>query len=142
MPVCVPMYTQSGEAHGLVNILTNSVESNDNKHFSPENKIKIEKEKKEDSKIVKVKYHNQKGNHERLDKPYCKYAGDPIQVYHLIPGYVYDLPLGMVKEIQEMKKVERSGLQERDGQTVTSGGAPLDKDRIIEGEHLLYPATF
>jgi hypothetical protein len=136
------MYTQSGEAHGLVNIMTNSVEGNDFKHFSPEMKVKIEKEKKEDAKLVKVKYHNKKGNHERLDKPYCKYAGDPIHVYHLIPGYVYELPMGMVKEIQEMKNVERSGLQERDGQPVAKGGAPLDSDRTLEGDHLLYPATF
>jgi hypothetical protein len=142
MPACVPMYTQSGEAHGLVNMLTNSVESTDFKHFAPENKAKLEKEKKEDARLVKVKYHHKRGPHERLDKPYCKYAGDPIQVYHLIPGYVYELPMGMVKEVQNMKKVERSGLQEVDGQAVNKGGAPLDQDRIQEGEHLLYPATF
>jgi hypothetical protein len=134
--------TANGEQHGLVNTLTNSVEFNDFKHMNPTAKAKIEKEKKEDSKIVKVEYINKKGNHERLDKPYCRYSGDPILMYHLIPGYTYDLPLGFVKEVNEMKKVTRSGLVSLDGENVTKDGSPLDKDVNAEWEHKLIPIGY
>lgn len=138
----VCMYTPSGEAHGLVNTLTNSVENNDFKHFAPDKKAQIEKEKKEDSRIVKMEYINRKGNHERLDKPYCRYAGDPIQMYHLIPGYTYDLPMGMVKEVNEKEMPVRSDLVEVDGVKVTKDGSPLSKDRKGEWVHKLIPAKY
>ncbi len=81
--------TASGEMHGLVNTLTNSVPFDDFKHMKPEHKKQLESEKKEDSKMVKAEYMNSRGRHERLTKPYCRYAGDPILIYHLIPGKVY-----------------------------------------------------
>ena len=46
----VIQYTASGEAHGLINTLTNSVENNDFKHMKPDVKVKLEKEKKEDGR--------------------------------------------------------------------------------------------
>lgn len=130
--------TATGEEHGLVNTLTNNVPFDGFKHMTPENKTKVEKEKKEDSKIIKVEYVNRKGKHERLDKPYCKYAGDPIQVYHLIPGHVYELPLGFVKEVNELKaRPKRSGLLTEDGNNVNKDGSPLDKDIEADWEHRL-----
>jgi hypothetical protein len=134
--------TASGEQHGLINTLTNSVENNDFKHMSPTIKAKLEKEKKEDSRIVKMEYVNRKGKHERLTKPYCRYAGDPIQMYHLIPGKVYELPLGFVKEVNEMKNMKRSGLLEVDGEKVNRDGSPLDKDMEGDWEHKLIPVSF
>lgn len=134
--------TASGEQHGLINTLTNSVEFNDFKNMAPNIKAKCEKEKKEDAKIVKVKYINMRGKHERLSKPYCRWAGDPIQQYHLIPGQVYDLPLGFVKEVNEVKIPKRSGLVSVDGSDLKSDGSPLDKDTEGEQIHMLVPATF
>lgn len=132
--------TSSGEIHGLVNTLTNAVEHNDFKHMSPSAKAKIEKEKKDDAIVGKYEYINRKGMHERLDKAYCRYAGDPILMYHLIPGHVYELPKGFVKEVNEMKKVRRSGLLELDGVKVTKDGTPLDKDMPDDWEHKLVKA--
>lgn len=134
--------TATGEQHGLINTLTNSVENNDFKHMKPNIKAQLEKEKKEDSRIVKVEYVNRKGKHERLTKPYCRYAGDPIQIYHLIPGKVYELPLGFVKEVNEKKNIKRSGLLEVDGEKVTKDGSPLDKDTEGDWEHKLINASF
>ena len=134
--------TAGGELHGLINTLTNSCENNDFKHMAPHIKLKAEKEKKEDARMVKVEYINRKGRHERLDKPYCRYAGDPILVYHLIPGKQYELPHGMVKEVNEMKKPVRSGLMEVDGEKVTKDGTPLDKDMEGDWEHRLIPIGF
>ncbi len=121
------MATASGEQHGLINTLTNSVSFDDFKSMTPANKAKLEKEKKEDSRLVKAEYMNSRGRHERLVKPYCKYAGDPIQIFNFIPGKVYDVPLGLVKEVNEKVMPKRSGLIE--GATTFEGsGAPLDKD--------------
>lgn len=136
----IVMATASGEQHGLVNTLTNSVEFNDFKHMAPNIKSQVEKQKKEDAKMGKYEYVNRKGRHERLDKPYCKYAGDPIHVYHLIPGYVYELPKGFVDEVNNMKKMKRSGLVSLDGNNVKNDGSPLDKDVEDEWEHKLIRA--
>ena len=130
--------TATGEQHGLVNTLTNSCEFNDFKHCKPDVKEKLIKEKKEDSRIEKYEYVNRKGKHERLDKPYCKYAGDPILVYHLIPGHVYELPVGMAKEVNSMKNIKRSGLLSLDGDNIKKDGSPLEKDIDDDWEHRLF----
>lgn len=139
----IVQYTASGEAHGLVNTLTNSVEDNDFKYMKPEVKARLEKEKKEDARIVKVEYVNRKGNHERLVKPYCKYAGEPILMYSFIPGKVYEIPLGLVKEVNEKPaRKKRSGLIESDGKQVNKDGSPLATDVDDEWEHKFVPVNF
>lgn len=142
MSVCVPMYTNSGEAHGKINVLTNSVIYDDFKHMAPETKAKAQKEKKEDARTVKVEYYNSRGKHERLDKPYCRYAGDPIEQWHLIPGHVYELPMGFVKEVNGTKLPTRSGLVSLDGKDLNKDGSPLDKDSEGEQIHRLFPVSF
>lgn len=138
----VAMYTPSGEAHGLINTLTNSVPFDDFKHMAPATKAKVEKEKKEDARMIKVKYINMRGKHERLSKPYCRYAGEPILQYHLIPNYTYELPMGFVKEVNAVKVPKRSGLVSLDGNDLRKDGAPLDKDEEQEPLHMLVPANF
>jgi hypothetical protein len=130
------MSTASGELHGLINTLTNSVPADDFKNFKPEHKKELERQKKEDARIVKAEYMNSRGRHERLTKPYCKYAGDPLQIWHFIPGKVYDVPLGLVNEVNDVNKrmKKRSGLVSVDGEDVQKNGAPLDNDQ--EGEWL------
>lgn len=132
----VVMATATGEQHGLVNTLTNSVVFDDFKNMKPEHKKHLEAEKKEDAKIVKAEYMNSRGKHERLTKPYCKYAGDPIQIWHFIPGKVYEVPLGLVKEVNDKNKVmkKQSGLISIDGNNARKDGAPLDNDE--EGDWL------
>lgn len=138
----VVMCTASGEQHGLINTLTNSVEFDEFKHMKPGDKAKCEKEKKEDARIAKVKYINMRGPHERLDKTYCRWSGEPMLQYHLIPNQVYDLPMGMIKEVNEVKMPKRSGLVSVDGKDIRKDGAPLDKDTEAEAIHMLVPATF
>lgn len=141
MPQLV-MATASGELHGLINTLTNSVEFNDFKHMKPDVKAKLEKEKKEDSRLVKVEYFNKKGRHERLTKPYCRWAGDPIELWKFIPGKIYEIPMGLVKEVNEKKLTVQSGLLEVDGEKYTSSGSPLEKDEHIDSEHRFIPVKF
>jgi hypothetical protein len=138
------MATASGELHGLINTLTNSVPNDEFKHFKPEHKKELERQKKEDSKLVKAEYMNSRGRHERLTKPYCRYAGDPILVYHLIPGKVYELPMGLIKEVNDStKKIpRRSGLVSIDGEAIRKDESPLDKDEEGEWLHKLVPCNF
>lgn len=130
------MATAGGEVHGLINTLTNSVPFDDFKNMKPEHKKELERQRKEDSKLVKAEYLNSRGRHERLTKPYCKYAGDPIQIWHFIPGKTYEVPLGLVNEVNDSSKKipKRSGLVSVDGAPVRKDEAPLDKDE--EGDWL------
>lgn len=129
--------TAQGEEHGLINTLANSSQDNGFKYMSPENKTKAEKMRKEDAKIVKARYINHRGNHERLTKPYCRWAGDPIKIYHLIPGHVYELPMGFITEVNEPlhKPMVREGLVDKEG-------VPSRQDRPGERLHELVPVSF
>jgi len=140
----IVLATASGEQHGLVNTLTNSVPFDDFKNMKPEHKKEAERQKKEDAKIVEAEYMNSRGNHERLTKPYCKYAGDPIQIWHLIPGKRYKLPVGFINEVNDKNKVmkKREGLLEVDGKPVQSNNAPLSTDHEGEWLHKLIPTSF
>ena len=138
------MATASGEQHGLINVLTNNVVFDEFKNFKPEHKKEMERQKKEDARLVKAEYMNSRGRHERLTKPYCKYAGDPIQIYHFIPGKVYELPLGLVNEVNDKNKhlPKRSGLVSVDGSPIRKDEAPLETDEAGEWLHKLVPCGF
>lgn len=138
------MSTAGGELHGLINTLTNSVPFDDFKSMKPEHKKEMERQKKEDSKVVEAEYMNSRGRHERLTKPYCRYAGDPIQIWHFIPGKKYKVPLGLVKEVNDSTKKlpRRSGLVSIDGEALRKDEAPLDKDEEGEWLHKFVAAGF
>ncbi len=134
----------SGELHGLINTLTNSVVFDDFKNFKPEHKKELEKQKKEDARLVKAEYLNSRGRHERLKKVYCRYAGDPIQIWNFIPGKIYEVPLGLVNEVNDKNKIlpKRSGLLEVDGKEVTKEGVPLAKDEHGDWRHKFVASGF
>lgn len=136
--------TASGEQHGLINTLTNSVPFDDFKNMKPEHKKELERQKKEDARIVKAEYMNSRGRHERLTKPYCRYAGDPIQIYHFIPGKTYEVPLGLVNEVNDKNKImkKRSGLISVDGNPVQASEAPLGNDEDGEWLHKFVAVGF
>jgi hypothetical protein len=132
----VKMVTASGEEHGLINVLTNSVPADDFKNFKPEHKKEMESRKKENSRFVKAEYLNSRGRHERLTKPFCLGSGEPIQIWHFIPGRTYDVPLGLVKEVNDKNRImpKRSGLVSLDGNPINKDESPLDRDQ--EGDWL------
>lgn len=121
--------TASGEQHGMINVLANSVADNGFKYMKPETKAKAEKLRKEESRIVKAQYLNSRGKHERLTKPYCRWPGDPIQIWHFIPGKVYDVPVGLVNEVNSQKIIIREGRCDENGDN------PSTKDEIDEPLH-------
>lgn len=136
--------TAGGELHGLINTLTNSVPFDDFKNMKPEDKKTLEKQKKDDARMVEAEYMNSRGRHERLTKPYCRYAGDPIQIWHFIPGYKYKVPMGLVNEVNDPNKImkEREGLISVDGNPVQRSEAPLSKDQDGSWLHKFTPVGF
>ena len=140
----IPMATAGGELHGLINVLTNSVPFDEFKHMKPEIKKAAEAQKKEDNRMVKAEYMNSRGRHERLTKPYCKYAGDPIQIWHFIPGRTYEVPLGLVNEVNDKNKImkRREGLISIDGNPVQKSEGPLGTDEEGEWLHKFVAASF
>jgi len=138
----VVMCTATGEEHGLINTLTNSVLFDDFKSMEPKYAEECRKKKKEDARLVKVKYINSRGRHERLSKAYCRYAGDPIQQWHLIPGYVYELPYGFVQEVNGIENIQRSGLVSQNGEPLKRDESPLSNDVKADPLHQLVPAEF
>jgi hypothetical protein len=132
------MVTSLGEKHGLINTLANSVPDRGFDHFVKEDtKKKAEALRKEEAKIVKAKYINKNGSHERLTKPYMRWSGDPIQIYHLIPGQIYDLPYGFVKEINDPNKKMKIR-----SQILDINGRPTLNDQEGEALHQLLPVGF
>ncbi len=131
----VLMATENGESHGLINTLPNSVADDGFKDMNPEMKTKCEKQKKEDNRMVKARYINHRGMHERLTKPYMRWAGDPIKIYHLIPGKTYDLPKGFVDEINSS-----IGLAQRADRVIDD--KVMSRDQAPEKLHELVPISF
>ena len=142
MATRIKQVTESGEVHGLIENFTNSVPFNDFITMSPTNAEEMRKRKADDSRVTRVKYLNRNGKHERLDKHYCRYAGDPIQKWHLVPGYVYELPMGLVKEVNGQRQIKRAGLQEVDGNPVNRDSTPLEKDQYEDAIHMHVPVDF
>ena len=136
--------TASGEMHGLINTLTNCVPFDEFKNFKPDHKKEMERQKKENSRLVKAEYMNSRGRHERLTKPFCLGSGEPIQIWHFIPGKIYEVPLGLVKEVNDKNKImkKRAGLVSEDDVEVQKSGAPLEEDQEGEWLHKFVSAAF
>jgi hypothetical protein len=111
-------------------VLANSVSAADGmKNMDEKTKAKAEKQRKYESEIVKVRYINYRGKNERLSKPYMHWAGDPIQMWHFIPDQEYEVPRGLVLEVNDKAK----RLPKR-SEILDVSGKPTLKD--AEGERI------
>lgn len=101
--------TASGEEHGLLRKLGNAVKADQGcQNMTPEQKTEIEKKRKEDNKLVKARFIHRNEENGKLDKPYVRYAGDPIQVWKFLNGYEYEVPKGLVDEVNSTARPKRS----------------------------------
>ena len=119
---------RNGEMHGLVNVLPNYVPETSYEKMKPDHKKELDKMRKEDNKLVKARYMNHRGAHERLSKPYCRYAGDPIQQWNFIPNEIYEIPMGLINEVNKSGLIKRS---QEDGPN-TNMSKVEGKDQIHE----------
>jgi len=141
MKVQIKACTASGEEHGLMGTLPNSVPFDDFKGMSPENKEKCRKELAHKKKNVKARYVNYQGQNERLEKPYCAGAGEPIQLWKFIPNHVYELPFGLIEEVNSAYTMQRSELVSVDGADMNKDGSATSKDKEIR-IHEFVPINF
>ena len=125
------LVTSWGEEHGMIKEVANSVPERGYERFAEKDRVKMEKQRKEDARMVKVRYINYRGNQERLTKPYMRWAGDPIRTYHLIPGHEYTLPMGFIQEVNG-----NPGLASR-SEKLDRNDRPLAKDGQPEKIHEL-----
>jgi hypothetical protein len=116
------MVTSWGEEHGLIKEVANSVPDRGFERFAEKDRVKMEKQKKEDGRMVWVKYINYQGSNERLTAPYMKWAGETIKTYHLIPNHEYLLPMGFVDQVNgnpglanRSEKIVGEKVQAKDG---------------------------
>lgn len=116
----IEMETESGEKHGLINKLANSVAFNDFAKMDAKTKASCQKAKEHDNKTVKARYINHRGAHERLSRPYMRWAGDPIQMWNFIPDCEYEVPRGLVEEVNDKRRIPQklSGLLGADGKAL------------------------
>ena len=126
----------NGREHGLTRQVANSVQGDGFSHMPPENKEKAIKKKKEDGKIIKARYLNKNGRNEFLARPYNLGAGEPIQFWTFLHEEVYDVPQGLVNEVNNKKCLARQGKCDENGEN------PLAKDSYEEQEHRFVPASF
>lgn len=130
-----PLRTSSGEEHGLVKVTGNSVQDSDFKRFKEKDRSTMESLRKDESKLIKVRYINTKGANERLSLTYCRWDGDPLLSYNFIPNSEYEIPKGLIKQINEKKNHRRSGL-------LDSKGSPLAADQMESSEHMFVAVNF
>lgn len=126
--------TAAGEEHGLINTLPNSNADDGFKTMKPEIKAKAEKLKKDECKIVKARYINHREKNGKLEKPYCHWAGEPIMMFRFLNGYTYEVPMGLVTEVNDTVDIKRSEI-------LDSQGVPTKRD-VPDHVHEFVPVSF
>jgi hypothetical protein len=128
---------KDGLQHGLINTVGNSVTDDAMSKFKEKDRPLMEKKKKDGERIVKAQYLNSRGGEERLERPYMEWAGQPITMWRFIHGETYDVPKGLVDDVNNPAKrpKKRSGL-------VDAKGNVLDTDQFEELEHRFVPIGF
>lgn len=67
----------------------------------------VKKMRKEDEKMRKGMFEFLDAQGGWLDFTYRKYPGEPIQTIHIVHGEVCDLPMGLIKHLNNTKKKVR-----------------------------------
>jgi len=130
-----PMKTASGEEHGLIKVVANSVPNSEGKRFKEKDRVAMQKVRDDQSRMIKVQYINTKGPEQRLTIPYMLWDGDPILTYNFIPEHEYEIPKGLADLVNSKKHQKRSDLLDKSGK-------PLMMDKLESSEHRFVPVTF
>ncbi len=126
----------SGLQHGLINTLPNSVKDDNFMKFAEKDRPALEKAKKEDAKVVKARFIHAKGDGERLERPYCRWAGQPITMWRFFHDNVYEVPMGLVNEVNAMPAMTKMS------DLVDQNGQPMKMDAKGEKLYRFFPEGF
>jgi len=126
--------TKGSEEHGLLKTLPNSVKK-DKSGVSGKTKEDRIKQKADNARIVKVRYIHRKDQlGGKLQIPYCLGAGEPIQMWTFLSGEEYEVPFGLVKQVNES-----------DGRVIRKGNDTKGDPKQIVGKertHEFIPVGF
>lgn len=131
-----PMRTASGEEHGLIKVVANSVPNSEGKRFKENHRTSMQKMRDDESRMIKAQYINTKGADQRLTLPYMRWDGDPILTYNFIPEHEYEVPKGLVDMINSKRNPKRSDLID------PKTKQPLLTDKMEQSEHRFVPVGF
>lgn len=130
----------SGLQHGLINTLPNSVKDSGFARFPEKDRPNLQKQKKEDARIVKARFLHAKGSPngspERLERPYCRWEGEPITMWRFFHDEVYDVPKGLVDEVNAMPAATKMS------DLVDQTGQPMKMDQKGEKLYRFVPEGF
>lgn len=130
-----PQRTPKGMEHGLVKVVSNSVPDNEFKRFKEKDRPAMQKLKADQCKMKKAVYINTKGKKDPFERPYCNWDGDPILSYKFLPEHEYEVPQGLIDEVNALKTHKRSGL-------LGPNEMPLLNDEVEPSEHRFIPVGF
>lgn len=118
--------TLNGVEHGLLNTLINQVSKKSRfKNMEPKQKSDAEAKILRDSKIERVRYINYANQDNGcLVKDYYVAAGEPIYLFKFLHDHIYDVPLGLIEEVNDptRKVPQREGLIGKDNVPLNSDG--------------------
>lgn len=131
------LLTPEGTEHGLLRRVRNSVQEDKAKR-DPKQKAEYQKRREHDSKKVTARYLNHPNpDNGTLTVPYVKYAGDPIEIYKFLTGYNYEVPRGLVDQVNESSMKMQPIEEEDDGR-----GNVIAKKRPNKRVHEFIPVGF
>lgn len=128
--------TEKGQQHGLINTVGNSVPDDGFKRFAEKDRESMKKLKEKEEQIVKARYLNARGGNERLEKPYMRWAGQPITMWRFLHNHIYSVPKGLIEEVNQ-----NPGLPKR-SEVLDTRGVPTTKDGESFKEHQFVPVEF
>jgi len=112
-----------GEEHGLIKTLPNSDHDASFKNLNPKLKEKCKKQREEDSRVVKARYlHRKDIQHGQLYKSYCAWGGDQIQQWRFLSGEEYEVPIGLINEVNAKihRETKLTGLLDANNRPIPS----------------------
>lgn len=111
--------------YGIYKTRVSSVTTDPLKNADKGKREKYEKQKKADQKMVKAQFlipYREGGEEEFC---YCKYYDDPIFQFRGRDGDVYEVPMGMVRYVNENCTIRpHTGLIDKAGQSIRSTPKP------------------
>ncbi len=98
---------------------------------------KIEKDKIENSKLVKGVFKNSECPGGDVTFAYRMYKGDPVRTYHFVDGQEYTIPLGVARHINRQCKYKKSKyLIDKDGNKIIGRDTPIERYQFISQDYM------
>lgn len=97
----------------------------------------VERERKEDSKLVMGVFKNIECQGGDLEFSIKLYRGDPIRTYRFLDGETYEIPLGVAKHInRQCKYIKHKWLLDKDGKKTQGYDKPVERYQFVSQDYM------